>query len=75
MLTRQSGFIFRNAVGQEQDAQPNLPWSDDLALFNEITRESRIGTSAYLLRVRDHLQQSGSFTNFLRRVKDLKDGQ
>lgn len=72
MLTRQSGFIFRNTVGQ---AQPNLPWSDDLALFNEITREGRMGTSTYLLKVRDHLQQSGSFTNFLRRVKDLKDGQ
>lgn len=75
MLTRQSGFIFRNTVGQEQDTQPDLPWSDDLALFNEITREGRMGTSTYLLRVRDHLQKSGPFTTFLHKVKELKDGR
>lgn len=75
MLTRQSGFIFRNTVGQEQDIQPGLPWSNDLDLFNEITREGRTGTSTYLLKVREYLQQPDRFTTFLRKVKGLKDGR
>lgn len=73
MPARRTSVVFRNPskLGTQTDSLSAM----ESALLDEITRKSRLGASAYLLKIKDYLQQSGPFIEFLRTVKDLKDGR
>jgi hypothetical protein len=73
MLVRESNVVFKDAPGTVEGTQLSKCSLDETALLNDIINKSRHGAGAYLLRIKEHLQYSSQFVEFLRIVKDLKD--
>jgi hypothetical protein len=74
MLARQSRVILEDPSDNSRQAiHPVSLLQDESALLRDVILKSRPGASAYLLKIKEHLQQSRQFLEFLQAVRAMQD--